>query len=367
MVVVSFLCAFASPVAGQEALDSSPRGELKAVPEGLPDRTLRVGTKDTVPFAMKENGEWVGISTDLWNELAEELGLEYEWIETDLEGLLTGLESGELDASVAALTLTPEREEIVDFSHPYFESGLGIAIRKGPGSWVRMAQKLLSPEFLRTIGILLLTLLIVGGIVWLFERRRNDQFGGGPRSGLWSGFWWSAVTMTTVGYGDKAPVTTGGRIVALIWMFVGLVAISSLTAAITSSLTVSQLGSDISGPADLEGVTVGTVESSTSIGYLERRGINYRAYPNARTALERLESEEVEAVVYDMPILVYMTRTDFEGLTTTGAPFERQSYAIALPEGSEMREELNRRLLDLIRDDEWRAIRTRYLGESKSQ
>ena len=57
-------------------------------------------------------------------------------------------------------------------------------------------------------------LLLAAFGVWLFERKANaEQFGGSPARGLGAAFWWSAVTMTTVGYGDKAPQTKGGRLV----------------------------------------------------------------------------------------------------------------------------------------------------------
>lgn len=53
------------------------------------------------------------------------------------------------------------------------------------------------------------------------------------------------VTMTTVGYGVKAPRTPGGRIVALIWMFANIFLVTVSTAAITSSLTVGELSGKV--------------------------------------------------------------------------------------------------------------------------
>ena len=90
---------------------------------------------------------------------------------------------------------------------------------------------------------LALVLMVAGFCIWLFERRQNAaQFGeGSVARGLGDGFWWSAVTMTTVGYGDKAPKTFGGRVVALIWMFVSLIIIASFTASIAASLTANRL------------------------------------------------------------------------------------------------------------------------------
>ena len=74
---------------------------------------------------------------------------------------------------------------------------------------------------------------VVGVVMWLGERRRNQaQFGGTAAHGIGAGLWWSAVTMTTVGYGDKAPVTILGRLLGLVWMFAAIIIISSFTAAI---------------------------------------------------------------------------------------------------------------------------------------
>ncbi|WP_320044731.1 ion channel [uncultured Desulfobacter sp.] len=77
----------------------------------------------------------------------------------------------------------------------------------------------LNCDFLEVIFTLFMLLLLVGFLIWFFEKDKNrEQFGGSPFSGIGSGFWWSAVTMTTVGYGDKAPRTVAGRFVGLIWM-----------------------------------------------------------------------------------------------------------------------------------------------------
>ncbi|MEZ4785787.1 MAG: transporter substrate-binding domain-containing protein [Candidatus Kapaibacterium sp.] len=221
---------------------------------------LIVGTKDAPPFSMKgTDGEWEGISIDLWKDVAEEINLKYELRETDLHGLIQGVADDSLDVAVAALTITADREKVLDFSHPYYQTGLGIAVRAGgSGGIFVVLKRLISLDFLSVIGGLLLVLLLVGFFIWLVERKKNpEQFGGGVAKGIGSGFWWSAVTMTTVGYGDKAPVTFVGRMIGLIWMFVAIIIISSFTAAIAASLTVSELETDVKGVGDLPRVRVG--------------------------------------------------------------------------------------------------------------
>lgn len=191
-----------------------------------------------------------------------------------------------------------------------------------------------------------------------------EHFGGKTLEGIGSGFWWSAVTMTTAGHGDKAPRTLGGRIVGLVWMFAAIIIISSFTGAITSALTVSQLGSPIHGPGDLPDVRVAGVTSSTAELYLKRQHITYQNYPDAAGALKALADGEVDAVVYDAPILQYLAKENYPGrITVLPRKFVRQDYAIAVPQGSPLREQLDRVLEGEIRSPRWQELIYSYLGD----
>lgn len=261
--------------------------------------------------------------------------------------------------------MTAERERELDFSHPFYTSGLGIATRAEPGGgWLRLLGRFLSLEFLSvalSLGVLLLTF---GTLVWLFERRANpDEFGGSPDKGIGSGFWWAAVTMTTVGYGDKSPRTLGGRLVALVWMFAAIIVISGFTAAITSSLTVSQLGSAIQSVDDLKRVRTGTVSDSASADWLDAQNLRKRTFDSLDEAIAAVDRGDIEAVVYDAPLLQYrLQRGDYDRVKLLPQTAERQDYALVLPAGSARREALNRALLETIADRGWSDTVERYLG-----
>jgi polar amino acid transport system substrate-binding protein len=330
-------------------------------------KPLTVGTKDAAPFSMQNSdGSWDGISIELWREIAEELQLPYEFEERDLDGLLAGLEDGSLDVAVAAITITADREARVDFSHPIYSTGLTIAASSsGKGSWARAAERFLSYRFFEIVGLLAAILLGVGLLVWLFERKRNpEQFGGSAAHGIGSGFWWSAVTMTTVGYGDKAPRTFVGRIIGLLWMFTAIIIVSGFTAAITTALTVSHFESLVRGPKDLPNVRVGTVAGSTSENYLSTRHLSYATYPSPLDGLNAVADGHVDAMVYDAPILRYLISKHFKGrVQALPDRFERQDYGIGLPSKSPLRERINQIILRKITEPEWQRILNQYLGE----
>ncbi|TCD46961.1 transporter substrate-binding domain-containing protein [Chlorobium sp. N1] len=339
---------------------------LSFAPASAATDELRVATKQTPPFAMlNAEGEWEGLSVELVRSIAEKEGRKAVFVPMGLEEMLRAVSDGKVDMAAAALTMTAEREMMLDFSHPYFRSGLAIAVRDTREGWDRAIQRLFSPAFLRVLGGLSLLLLLSGLLVWFFERRKNpEHFGGTPAEGIGSGFWWAAVTMTTVGYGDKAPKTAPGRLVGLVWMFMSLIVVSGFTAAITTTLTVGSLGGGIEKVDDLYGKRVGTIRASTSSSFLEELSIRGEYFQTVGEALQALERGKIDAVVYDEPVLRYLITTGAaHGVRVVDRSFRTSYYALALPPGSPETEQVNRDLLEVVGSDAWKEIRFRYLHD----
>ncbi len=326
---------------------------------------LVVGVREIAPFVIKKpEGGYTGVSIELWQRIANKLELDYVYRSESLVGLLDGVKTGKLDVAVAALTVTAEREAFLDFTHPFYSTGLAIAVPTSPsGVWATLSAAF-SWKFVHALAVLVLLLMAVGFIIWLLERRANPaQFGGKPHEGVGSGFWWSAVTMTTVGYGDKAPVTAAGRFVAILWMFFSVITISGFTATIASVFTVQQLSGPVSGPDDLDRVIVGTLRGSTSEAYLLEHDIRVRYFDNINDALNALPEQQIGAVVYDAPIMRYLVNSDPKSaLEVLPGTFLKQNYAFAVPTGSELREPMNRSMLEILSDPAWSDVVTSYLG-----
>ncbi|MBE9221091.1 transporter substrate-binding domain-containing protein [Cyanobacterium stanieri LEGE 03274] len=354
IIIFSVIIIFLKPVSAQENTN-----------------TLRVSTRPFPPFVFEDNnGKYSGFSIELWDEIANSMGVEYElYSEDNVEELLNSVVEGRADVSVAGISMTSEREQIIDFSHPFFDSGLNILVSGEPLSPLRMViNYIFVPSIWITVGILCLFTIFAAHIMWFFERKENDEMF--PRRylrGIWESFWWSVVTLVTVGYGDKTPTTAGGRIVATIWMFAGILLISYFTASISSSMTVDRLDTQIRGYNDLRGRSVGTVAGSTSVDFLNNLSANVVVFENIERAYEALKNDDIEAVVYDEPVLLYlMNRQENYNHSSKiiGNTFDTQSYAIVLPRGSSYRNEINRAILSLREDGTYDQIYERWFGSN---
>jgi polar amino acid transport system substrate-binding protein len=347
------------------ALAQAPPARAQTLPAA---RELVVGTKEAPPFAMRaEDGTWHGISIDLWRRIARKTNLRYRFQETTLKGLTDGVAEGSLDAAVAALTVTGPRHTVVDFTQPFYSSGLGIAVRTDGGiTWWPIVSRVFSLGFLRAVAVLFAVSLAVGVVLWLVERRHNEHFGA-HRRGFGSSLWWSAVAMTQGGSaaGEKVPVTLLGRLLAIVWMVASVIVIASFTAALTSQLTLKQLSGTVHGEADLRYVRVAAIAGTETTEYLSREHIPYQVFADAEAGLSALQKDRIDALVYDRPLLAWFVNQRFSGsLKVLDATFDPQAYAIALPQGSELRMPTNLGLIDVIRSDLWRETLFSYLGRS---
>ena len=328
---------------------------------------LIVGTKSSPPIAFKgPDGKWTGLAIEMWRKIALQLGFTSEFREfDDLPSLLKAVEKKQVDIAATAITMTAARDAFMDFSHTFAPANLGIAVlpQHRPGWWDAVAR-IFSWDFAQAMLSLTVLLLITGFILWMVERRRNaEQFGGPSHKGIGAAFWWSAVTMTTVGYGDKAPITPVGRLIALLWMFASVMVISGFTGAIASSLTVGQLQPAITSPAQLPYVTVGTLANSTAANWLDEHLITYTAYSTTEAGLEALANRRIEAFVNDDLVIRYNVRKKYADrvlvLTDT---FDPGFYALGMPLDSERLKPIDIALLQVLDTPEWETLWRQYIG-----
>ncbi|AOO84768.1 hypothetical protein BHK69_25365 [Bosea vaviloviae] len=322
------------------------------------------------PFVLRgDDGVWSGLSIELWQQIATALKLEFEMREFDYDpdGLLNAVERNEIDIAVAALPVTPEGEARFDYSHPYFAAGLGIAVKVEPQrSVLGTLASIVTWQSLITVAGLLGLLVTVGALIWLFERRRNpEHFDPRPAYGIADGVWWAAVTMTTTGYGDKTPLTWRGRTIGLVWMFASIFCIALFSATLASSFVVGKLKTGITGPADLPRSRIAAVAGTVGEQWLGLQGMTARSYPFVIQASKALRRGEVEALVFERPILGYMIKEyGWKDLVVLPQTLAVRDYAFAFPHDSAVKEKINRTLLTITQRREWRETVQRYVGAS---
>lgn len=338
------------------------------VASGAWAQKLKVYTKPIEPFAFERDGKAVGFSIDLWDRIAKETGQEYElhWVKS-VGDVLDAVKKKDADVGVAAISITAEREAAVDFSQPFYESGLSILVNaEGQSTLSALAKSLFTPEFVKLLGVICLILVVTGHLIWLFERKQNpEQFPAPYFRGVWESTWWGISTILSGGCDAKGPMAIAGRIVGAAWMLVCIVFITYFTASITTIMTVNQLTSDIGGPNDLPGRTVATVKGSTAERYLAARRIEAQPTATIEDAYDLLGKRKVQAVVYDAPILLYHLKSAPAKQKLAGRLFERQNYGIALQQSSPHRKSINEALLKLRESGFIDELQTKWFGEQQ--
>ncbi len=330
-----------------------------------PERSLRVATSPAPPFVIKEGDRLTGFSVDLWNTVALRMRVPFTWtVVSKHADLLETLRRGDADVAISALVLTPQGELLVDFTHPYFTSGLQIMVRAQHESSFREAIGAIPwGAIVKLFGAALVVVLVLANVLWLIERRRNPDFQRGYFQGMGEALWGTSLIIATGEHGDRNAPGALKRVTVVAMWLVGVVLIAQLTATVTSSQTVQRLRSSIQGPEDLPGHVIATVPGSVAADYLTQRGLPFVAMTDGDDAIDKLTQGEVAAVVLAAPTLQYWVATRGHGVVQVVGPlFHPERIAIAVPEGSPLRKRINAALDDLYGDGTFAELNARWFA-----
>jgi ABC-type amino acid transport substrate-binding protein len=329
------------------------------------EHILTVDVEITAPCVMRDNDAYTGFDIDLWEEIAQELELAFAYNETDLKGIFTDLVDGKADVAFSCITVTGEREKIVDFSHHYLDSGLRIMVlNKKKFSLIESVKSIYSPIVAKTLVYIGLFIIICGHIFWWVERGRK-YISAQYLPGIFQAYWYVLVTMTTVGYGDIVPRKWVGRLMAFFFMIIGIGFFGWTIAQLSSAITLQTLHSEIADHRDLQDRMVATVEGTTSVAALEKLGAVVVPAKSIDQAYEKLLKDEVHALVFDSPTILYYARNKGAGrVSVVGQLFDIQYYGFLFPQGSELREPINRALLKLRKNGTYDKLYSKWFGSN---
>ncbi|XP_058476296.1 glutamate receptor ionotropic, delta-1-like isoform X3 [Solea solea] len=375
-------------------------GSLKEsrIENGMQGVTVKVVTLLEDPFVMVAENilgqpkRYKGFSIDVLDALAKVLGFKYEIYQVSdskygsqlpngsWNGMIGDLISKRADLAVSAITITPERENVVDFSKRYLDYSVGILLRK-PEEKINIFS-LFAPFDLAVWACIAAAILVVGVLIFLLNRLQalrsssaqntvSGQSGGGVGSGsLHSAIWIVYGAFVQQG-GDSVVSSLALRIVMGSWWLFTLIVCSSYTANLAAYLTVSRMDHAIWTFQDLArqiNVDYGTVRDSAVYDYFRNKGTNPLEQDSTYAELWRTISKNhgldycvsspsegirkakksAYAFLWDMSVLEYAALTDDDcTITVSGNSMSSKGYGIAMQHGSPYRDLFSQRILEL--------------------
>ncbi|XP_016422646.1 glutamate receptor ionotropic, delta-2 isoform X1 [Sinocyclocheilus rhinocerous] len=362
---------------------------------------LRVVTVLEEPFVMVSENvlgkpkQYQGFSIDVLDALANYLGFKYEiYVAPDHKygsqqadgtwnGLIGELVSKRADVGLSALTITPERESVVDFTTRYMDYSVGVLLRKAERTVDMFAC--LAPFDLSLWACIAGTVLLVGILVYLLNWLNPPRLPMGSVSSttLYNSMWF--VYGSFVQQGGEVPYTTlATRMMMGVWWLFALIVISSYTANLAAFLTISRIENSIQSLQDLAKQTdlpYGTVLDSAVYDQVRSKGMNpFERDPmysqmwrmiNRTGGAENNVEESKEGIrkvkygrfafVWDAAVLEYVAINDEDcSLYTVSNNVADRGYGIAMQHGSPYRDIFSQRILELQQNGDMDILKLKW-------
>ncbi|KAG7489987.1 hypothetical protein JOB18_025419 [Solea senegalensis] len=362
---------------------------------------LRVVTVLEEPFVMVSENvlgkpkKYQGFSIDVLDALSNYLGFKYEiYVAPDHKygslqpdgqwnGLIGELVFKRADVGLSALTITPERESVVDFTTRYMDYSVGVLLRKAERTVDMFAC--LAPFDLSLWACIAGTVLLVGILVYLLNWLNPPRLPMGSVSSttLYNSMWF--VYGSFVQQGGEVPYTTlATRMMMGFWWMFALIVISSYTANLAAFLTITRIENSIQSLQDLSKQTdlpYGTVMDSAVYDQVRSKAMNPFERDPMYSQMWRMinrtgggdnnveESKEgIRKVkfgrfgfVWDAAVLEYVANNDEDcSFYTVSSRAPDRGYGIAMQHGSPYRDIFSQRILELQQNGDMDILRLKW-------
>ncbi|XP_068329550.1 glutamate receptor 3.6-like [Pyrus communis] len=344
-------------------------------------RHLRIGVPKRVSFRefvsyTEGNDMFTGYSIDVFTAALNLLpyAVPYKLIpfgdghkNPSVTELVHKIQTGEYDGAIGDIAIITNRTRMADFTQPYIESGLVVVapvkptLNSNPWAFLRPFNPMMW-------GVTAAFFLIVGTAVWILEHRHNDDFRGAPKKQFVTILWFSFSTWFFAH--RENTVSTLGRLVLIVWLFVVLIINSSYTASLTSILTVQQLSSSIKGIHALlsSNAPIGYQQGSFARNYLvdelnvdESRLVPLIMPDDYAKALKAGPHKGGVAAVIDERAYIEVflsSRCDF---SVVGQEFTKTGWGFAFARDSPLAVDLSTALLKLSENGDLQRIHDKWL------
>ncbi|XP_070825459.1 probable glutamate receptor [Chaetodon trifascialis] len=354
-------------------------------------KELSITTIKEDPYTMSRGSELEGYCIDLISQLSKKLGFKYKLhlvkdnrygtmdASGNWNGMIGEVIKGEADLALAPLTLTAVREQVVDMTTPFMQTGIGFILRKDLAS-EESTFSLLSPFSTDMWVGVLIAFLLTGLCIFLVGRISPTEWAVPDMEEhsftLLHSFWYITGALTLQGAGPH-PKALSGRLVSAIWWLFAVLLLACYFGNLTSSLHSNSKHVSIKGFEDLANqdmIDYGTLKAGSTMLFFKNS--NNPVYRRIYQHMERKKSfvssmeEGVrraqegnfafigEAVSLDLAVARYCK------LTRSQEVISMRAYSIAAPQGSPLVKNLTIAILQLSESGELAYLRDKWWASS---
>ncbi|XP_065162532.1 glutamate receptor 1-like [Atheta coriaria] len=356
------------------------------------------------------NDRFEGYCKDLAELIAKKLGINYQIrvvkdgqygsenaeVKGGWDGMVGELVRQEADMAIAPMTITSERERVIDFSKPFMSLGISIMIKKpikqkpGVFSFLNpLSREIWVCVIFSYIGvsIVLFTVSRFSPYEWRLlhmsgeHRDPSGQHGHHGNSlandfSMLNSAWFALGAFMQQGC-DISPRSISGRIVGSVWWFFTLILISSYTANLAAFLTVERMVAPINSPEDLASQTevqYGTLYHGATWDFFRRSQITLYSkmweYMHSRKhvfvksydeGIRRVRTSKGKyALLIESPKNDYINEREPCDTMKVGRNLDAKGFGVATPLGSPLRDAVNLAVLSLKENGELTKLMNRW-------
>lgn len=325
---------------------------------------LRVAVLVDPPFVSLVGDDYQGAAISLWQAIAADNHWAFRYVPTgnNVDQTITALQAGQYDIFIGPISVNQHRIEQVDYSRPYFINRVGLIISKQTFQFKSIREAFFTP----VMGILLLCLIssfvLYLHFFWYFERGLHPEIPMKYRNMISQGL---LLHVFKKGFSGM-PMTFGGRLTLLLWLFGLAILFSSLNATLTASLTTlrAKEHDSISDFSDLTRLNILGVEGHAEVTMAQNKGLTVHTMPSLEAGVKQLIGNKHSAMVYDsLPAQVYLNSRTLDDLMLSAYTLGQEEFSFAFPYGSPYAKAINITIVKLQDSQMMSLICEKYLGD----